>query len=337
MYPWKRIRFAAFLLVVTAGQPVLAEDAGFPTFDDPAKAGPDFKTQGEFRGDLITADEGPIQLGAQVIALGDGKFHLVAYKDGLPGDGWDRLTRVECDGELKDGKIDFRSADYTGTLQGDALVIRDRSGAEAGRLARVERTSPTLGQPAPEGAIVLFDGKSMDGFTGAKLTEDGLLAVYGPHPQSKSKLQDFTLHIEFRTPYMPTARGQARGNCGVFLQSRYEVQVLDSFGTPGRNDDCGAIYSLSAPRVNACLPPLAWQTYDVDFTAARFNEAGEKIKNAEVTVRHNGIVIHDKKELASPTPGGIQETKDPAPILLHYHGNPVRFRNIWAVEKKAEG
>ncbi len=313
-----------------------AADSNLPTYLDPAEAGQDFAIQGEYSGSFAQDDGSETKFGLQVIALGEGKFHCVAYDGGLPGDGWDQVTKIECDGELKDGQVVFTAEEGSGTLKDGVITIRNAEGTELGKLARLDRKSPTLGQAPPEGAVVLFDGSTVDNFTGAKLTDDKLLAVPGPHPQSKAKFQDFTLHIEFRTPFMPTARGQARGNCGVFLQGRYEIQVLDSFGLEGLINECGALYSLAAPRENACFPPLSWQTYDVDFTAARFDETGKKVKNATATVRHNGILVHENVELQNPSPGGIEESREPGPILLHYHGNPVMFRNIWVVERKSE-
>jgi len=132
---------------------------------------------------------------------------------------------------------------------------------------------------------------------------------------------------------MPMSTGQARGNSGVYVQSRYEVQVLDSFGLEGKNNECGGIYSIAEPVVNMCLPPLSWQTYDFDFTAARYNVAGEKIKNAGITVRHNGVVIHDDIELTHGTPGRHPEDPGPEALFMQDHGNPVVYRNIWIVEK----
>ena len=179
--------------------------------------------------------------------------------------------------------------------------------------------------------IVLFDGTSADKWNGGHLTEDGLLAV---GCTSKQSFKDFQLHIEFQTPFMPTARGQGRGNSGVYLQNRYELQVLDSFGLEGQNNECGGFYQIKTPDVNMCFPPLAWQTYDIDFTAARFDDAGKKTKNAIVNAQHNGVTIHDKFELPHLTPGGLpQEAPGEGPFMLQNHGNPVRFRNIWVVEK----
>jgi hypothetical protein len=150
---------------------------------------------------------------------------------------------------------------------------------------------------------------------------------------TKEKFGDHQLHIEFRTPFMPKSFGQARGNSGVYVQSRYEVQVLDSFGLDGKSNECGGIYSIAEPAVNMCLPPLSWQTYDIDFTAARYNDSGEKTQNARVTVRHNGVVIHNNIELPHGTPGRHAEGPGPDDLFLQDHGNPVAFRNIWLIKK----
>jgi hypothetical protein len=134
---------------------------------------------------------------------------------------------------------------------------------------------------------------------------------------------------------MPRARGQARANSGVYVHGCYEVQVLDSFGLAGKDNECGGIYQQSAPRVNLCYPPLQWQTYDIDFTAARFGPDGQKTANARLTVRHNGAVVQDDLELKRATPGGVaKEGPGPGPLHLQNHGNPVYFRNVWVAEKK---
>ncbi len=135
--------------------------------------------------------------------------------------------------------------------------------------------------------------------------------------------------------YMPSAREQARSNSGCYVQGRYEVQILDSFGLKGEKNECGAIYDVSAPSTNMCFPPLSWQTYDIDFTAAKFDENGEKMADAKMTVRHNGVVV--QKDVPVPTATRAAPNKEgpgPGPIYLQDHGNPVRFRNIWVVEHK---
>jgi hypothetical protein len=143
----------------------------------------------------------------------------------------------------------------------------------------------------------------------------------------------YKLHVEFRVPHMPNATGQGRGNSGVYLQGRYEVQILDSHGQLPDTGSCGAIFSVAAPRVNACKAPEIWQSYDIDFDPPQFKN-GTKVKNARVSVVHNGIVIHDKVEIPVDTTGHLGLPGDPAqpgPILLQYHGSPVQFRNIWLV------
>ena len=313
-----------FLGLVAPAATARAADSQVVSADDPS-----FKLQGEYLGQ-VKSDEGDLTVGAQIIALGDNKFRAVGYLGGLPGDGWDGEPKHEIDGEMRDGVVRFPSDVATGELKDGVLRAIGPGGEVLVELKKVERKSPTLGASAPPGAIVLFDGKSADAFNGGKLSDDGLLM---PGVMSKRKFQSCQLHVEFLLPYMPAARGQGRANSGCYLQGRYEVQMLDSFGLKGENNECGGIYSIKAPSVNMCFPPLAWQTYDIDYTAAKF-EDGKKVKNATLTVKHNGVLIHDKVELPKVTTAApIQEGPDPGPIYLQDHGNPVRYRNVWLVEK----
>jgi hypothetical protein len=151
---------------------------------------------------------------------------------------------------------------------------------------------------------------------------------------TKRKFKDFKLHIEFCTPFMPEARGQGRGNSGVYLQNRYEIQVLDSYGLEPKDNECGGIYQVGAPLVNMCYPPGQWQTYDITFRAPRFDGSGNKQKDAVVTVVHNGVTIHDQRPIPHPTGGALDgNVSEPGGVYLQDHGNLVRFRNIWLVEQ----
>jgi len=300
-------------------------------FTDPAKAGPDFKIQGEYQGELKL--DGKITRAAvQVIAKGQSEFDAVLYVGGLPGDGWKRGDKREnASGKTVEKVTKLTGPAWTAEVGDDQLSVTNSAGEKLGTLKKVERHSPTLGFAPPEGAKVLFDGKNTDHFPGAKMTDDHLLMVPA---MGKEEFKDFNLHVEFRTPFMPTARGQGRGNSGVYLQNRYEVQVLDSFGLEGANNECGGVYSIKEPAVNMCFPPLSWQTYDIDFTAARF-DGKKKTHNARVTIEHNGVKIYDNFEIPDKTPGGADsEAPGVGPFALQFHGNPVVFRNIWVLEKK---
>jgi hypothetical protein len=199
----------------------------------------------------------------------------------------------------------------------------------------------------PENAVMLFNGKDLSnwrtrsgGPAGWKVA-DGIITV---EPRTgdivtQQKFTDFMLHLEWMEPDMPDAKGQARGNSGVYLQGRYEVQVLDSYGieVPGKGD-CGAIYDQFAPLVNACKPPLEWQTYDVIFRAARLDDSGKVANQARVTLLQNGMVIHNNVELMGPTGGAMDDkVEDPGPLLLQDHGNLVKYRNIWVMELPLKG
>lgn len=278
-----------------------------------AAALPDFAVQGEY----VSGPDANGNKALQVVALGKGNFRVVLYNGGLPGAGWDRQPPQVLEEESTDDVNELVS-----TL----------------KLRKIERKSPTLGAAPPEGAVVLFDGSqaSLEQHwqPGAKRTDDGLL-MQGV--TSKETFRDFTIHLEFQTSFMPEARGQARANSGAYYQGRYETQVLDSFGLEGKNNETGGIYEIRDPDLNMCLPPLSWQTYDVDFTAARFNAQGEKIANARMTVRLNGVIVQPEVEVPRVTRAApVAESPEPGPIYLQDHGNPVRYRNIWVIPRDAD-
>jgi hypothetical protein len=148
--------------------------------------------------------------------------------------------------------------------------------------------------------------------------------------------QDFRLHVEFMVPPTPPGTAeQDRGNSGIYLQQRYELQVLDSFNTPlAAANDAGAIYGLKDASVNASRPAGVWQSYDVTFRAARFS-GDTKIESARVSVIWNGTSVQQDLELPGPTPGGTAESPEPVPILLQDHGHRVRYRNVWILDQTA--
>jgi hypothetical protein len=328
---WRNL-MCLFVPVLVLAVAVPATAAEKKAFTDPDEAGPDFQVQGEYVGESLY--QGKVgEFGAQVIALGDGKFHCVGYAGGLPGAGWDGSDREQVDGEMADGAARFsiKKDHVVITIKDGVMTVLKGGTDKVGELKKVERKSPTLGAEPPAGAVVLFDGTSPEAFKGGRMTEDGLLMEGATSNQTFGSQ---TIHIEFLLPFMPQARGQGRGNSGFYAQGRYEVQILDSFGLEGKNNECGGIYSVKDPDVNLCLPPLCWQTYDVEFTAAEFKD-GKKVKSARMTVRHNGVVVHEDVEVPhSTTASPLKEGPEPGPVFFQNHGCPVRFRNIWVVEKK---
>ena len=268
-----------------------------PTWTDPAVAAqesPAFAFLGEYaRGDMAI----------QVVPC-EGRFYLSVYQGGLPGAGWDGVTKVD-----RSAKLDF--------------------------------TKP------PEDAIVLFDGSDMKQWANGKMKDGMLLA--GAKTR-KSDFQDFRLHFETLTPFKPELplAHPGRGNSGVFALGAYEVQVCDTFGVDFAPDRweadnvqkkpdtwCGSIYGIHAASVNMCLPPLAWQTFDIEFTAARF-DGEKKVTDARMTVHQNGVKIHDNVAVPSGTGGGPRGPRPEVatgPIYVQSHGNPNLYRNIWVVPR----
>jgi hypothetical protein len=286
----------------------------------------DFGYQGEYLG--IVADScGNYQyFGMQVAAQGDGQFVGLGFTGGLPGNGWNNQEISQWKGARNGNTTALASERGRAVIRPGQLVLWDLNDNELGTLQRVRRISDSLGKKPPADAVVLFDGSDVSEFKAATVTDEGLLIA---GTTTNRDVRDFQLHLEFRTPYMPYARGQGRANSGVYIQQRYEVQILDSFGTPPLFNGCAALYRQQPPDVNMSFPPLTWQTYDIYFTAARFDGGGEKLLPARVTVLHNGITVHNGRELPTKTGAGKPEGADDRPLHLQFHGNPVYFRNVW--------
>lgn len=227
------------------------------------------------------------------------------------------------------------------------------------QLAKPEDGRDVASVKPPPGAIVLFDGTSLDNWISRngkdpatwKLVEGGAMQV---EPRTgdimtKQKFDGrFKLHVEFRVPYEPKNSGQGRGNSGVYLQGRYKVQVLDSYGIAAdklAQGDCGGIYGVAKPPVNACKAPTVWQSYDIDFQSPVCKD-GKPSEPGVISVIFNGTKIHDnvriarkdkdgKEEIVAVTTAGLaSDPCTPGPILLQDHGNPVQFRNIFLVPSK---
>ncbi len=327
----------------------LATDSNDPTLPI------DFQIQGEYVGQI----DGGAKLGCHVIALSKGAFQAVVYPGGLPGAGWDGKNKILMDGRLDGEKANFEPVkegkrylgnspeQFSATKANPSVGQKDYSAqivdvnmtgeTEAGKafnLKKTTRKSPTLGAKPPKGAIVLFDGTSADAFQGGRLDEKTkLLNTDGHDIRTKKKFNNYVIHVEFMLPYRPAARGQGRGNSGFYQVDHYEVQILDSFGLEGLNNECGGVYQKADSIVNMCLPPLTWQCYDIEFTNSVAKD-GKKVSNAILTAKLNGVLIHDKLDINGPTGGSRREPEGtPGVLKLQGHGNPLQYRNIWIVEK----
>jgi hypothetical protein len=188
-------------------------------------------------------------------------------------------------------------------------------------------------------AIMLFGGSDFSHWTTGgdkdiewKLVGDAMKIV--PKSDSivtKRSFSDFKLHAEFKTPQLPPdVKGESRGNSGIYIQRRYELQILDSCGLEPKKNECGSLYKFRAPDKNVCRMPGRWQSYDIIFHAARY-EGKKKVKDARITVWHNGVLVHDDVDVPNKTGSGQAEGPEPGPIRLQEHGSEVSFRNVWIV------
>ena len=236
----------------------------------------------------------------------------------------------------------------TAALVAAVSISNAQTNSEALRLGGVikkkkEDPQPTVIDPggpgkAPSDAIVLFDGKDLSKFRGERKPEPGWKIDNGVMEStppggifSKEEFADCQVHVEFATPSNVKGDGQSRGNSGVYLMGRYEIQVLDNYNNKTYpNGQCGAIYGHHVPLVNACRPPGEWQMYDIIFHPPKKLTDGT-VRPGSFTVFHNGVLIQDNVAVtgegtaASPLRGIVEK----GPLYLQDHGNPVRFRNVW--------
>ncbi len=191
----------------------------------------------------------------------------------------------------------------------------------------------------PSDAVVLFDGKDLSAWVGAEKWEvnDGVATVRGGSARTKQEFGDCQIHLEWASPEKVSGSGQGRGNSGVYIMGKYEIQILDSHDNPTYFDgQAGSLYKQWPPLVNASRKPGEWQTYDIIFNGPRFDSTGNLLKPGHVTVLHNGVLVQNHAEIQ----GGTAWDRPPAytphgtkgPLHLQDHGNPVKFRNIWVRE-----
>ncbi len=297
---------------------------------------------GEYQGTFRTAEGKETDAAGQVFAQGDDKYKVLLLPGQNVGDGvkLGKKSRViELTGHAEKGaeEVEITGGGFRGTLSSEAISAEGDDGKF--ELNYTVRKSSALRAKPPKGATVLLPYEpgrktSLDAWKNRKwkILSDGSVEVNGGSNFTNENFGSAKLHVEFRIPYEPKRRGQKRGNSGVYVQGRYEVQVLDSFGLAPKKGDCGAIYGVKVPDVNASLPPGRWQSYDIEFHAPVTDDS-KVVKPATITVQHNGITIHKDVNIPSPTGAAKFKKAGPdGPLMLQDHGHPVRFRNIWLVE-----
>ena len=328
-YP--KLLIFAFLFIQTSLLCVLDAADKKRSYTNPKEADADYAIQGEYSGELGADNE---KYGMQIIARGAGKFDAYSFSGGLPGDGFDPAADERAGPykfATKDGAISAEHEGMKAVVKDGAIVVTGSSGEALGTLKRVDRKSKTLGKKPEKGAAVLFDGSDTKGWKNGKMTKEGHL-LRGT--ESLKKFQDCFLHMEFRVPYEPFGRGQGRGNSGVYMQRRYEVQIIDSFGEKASHNLCGGIYSIAPPKLNMSYPPLTWQTYDIEFKAAKYDDKGKKTADATMSVWHNGVLIHKDQKLGHRTTASPEkESPNPGAVFFQNHGHVVVYKNVWAIER----
>lgn len=317
----------------------------------PAKAEMD-TIMGDYDGTFTPAGGQAAKAYARAIAYPDGRYQVVLYTQEWPKES--EKTRFEVPGQLKGDTVEFAGQandpkgqpfgpQWQGSIKGGQLTATGTGeGGGEFKLAHLYRKSASLGMKPLPGATVLlpYDGKSpsslaaFDNNPTWKLLPEGIVEVTHGDLFSKQKFGDAQVHLEFCLPFMPSETGQGRANSGVYLQNRYEVQVLDSFGLVERDDDCAGVYHYGAPKMNACLPPTCWQTYDIIYRSARFDADCDTSEMPLITVYLNGALVQEGMIAPSPTPGGAAGNTKRGEFRLQDHLNPVHYRNAWILERK---
>ncbi len=293
---------------------------------------------GEYAGLRNMSDGRVVRADAKIVAEGGGHYRAALTAHGDPP-----MTLVLENDPESESLILVGSSDTTGWKgtfsRGRLDILPDEKGIGSFRLLPAARRSPTERLAPPEGAVVLLPFEAgrpttLDAWTNKnwKVLPDGSVMVAGGHNRTVNHHGSGLFHIEFKTPFQPEARGQGRGNSGVYFGSRYEIQILDSFGlTPGMGD-CGSIYGVAITGQNASLPPEVWQTYDVVYRAPHVKDDGS-FEPAQMTVFHNGVKIHENQPVPRPTTAAPEKRNAArGPLYLQDHGNPVCYRNIWYLE-----
>lgn len=293
---------------------------------DSAKAGPDFLVQGEYLGSVSAGTGGSVPLGAQVVAEGDGNFHIVFYPGGLPGAGWTGAGRVEVPAMTNGPQTEFRADEYAGAIHADTLSGTTGIG-EAFQLLKTARVSPSLGLAPPPQATVLIGDTSLAEWDNGSITDRGYFNPLWPEAKTRKEFSNFSLHMEFQLPFLPAVLGQDRANSGLrFITPANkfaEIQILDSFGKIPFQDEGGGIEVGFNPLLPAGFPPLAWQTYDIHLTTPVLPDSGAKTGEGIMTVWFNGILIHDGVKLVLvPAAAGLD---------LQKRNDSISFRNMWVL------
>ncbi|MFH0943730.1 MAG: DUF1080 domain-containing protein [Planctomycetota bacterium] len=283
----------------------------------------------EYLGETTSSTGEMFPYGVQVVQTGKQNYRMRGFVGGLPGAGWDdRLS-------LRNGAAHWEEGQpfLFMTMPGKVMFVLTEDGMSASVKDELVawakqhvRKSPTAGKEPPPGAQVLFGGGGLEALSGGEIVAGGFLR--GPF-KSLQAFGDQKVHLEFRLPLAPDTGPKQRGMNHVLVQGRYGLSIKDSMAVTNSKHVCGALVDSEEPRINMSFPPLAWQTYDIDFRAARFDAAGQKTEPARMAVWQNGVLIHDDLELENASEEGQPEGPEPGPLVVTSDGCPVFYRNLW--------